>query len=65
LALSEIAETDQTADRMGHSRQTCMFMGVSTRSAARAGSGTLAAVNAQAVKESQTDLRFIVRVSLF
>ena len=30
------------------------------RCAARAGSGMLAAVNAHAVKESQTDLRFMV-----
>jgi len=45
---------------MGQARHICVFAGVSTRCDARAGNGTLAAVNAQAVKESQTDLRFMV-----
>jgi hypothetical protein len=57
-----VLDTDQIAGataRIGHGRHTCMFFGASTRFAARAGSGMLAAVNAHAVKESQTDLRFM------
>ena len=49
--------------RNGHTRHTGVFAVVSTRCAARAGSGMLAAVNAHAVKESQTDLRFMNALS--
>jgi len=48
--------------RMGHIWHTCVFTVAPTRWTARAGSGMLAAVSAQAVKESQTDLRFMVDI---
>ena len=63
LALSEMADVvGEIPVRIGHTRQTCGFQFTSARLTARAGVGTLAAVSAHAVKESQADLRFMMNV---